>query len=382
MTQSNQTKILAQLHNSPHQAVLAVTGGGSRAISDLLNVPGASGTLLSAYVPYSTYALQDFLRDWNGEHACEDRTARRMAVEAFDIAHELVEPDTLVHGVACTASLASDREKRGPHRVHVAAQSSQRTASYSLTLTKGARSRSEEEAVAAALVLDAILEAAGIPDELAKPLLLDGETINRTVQAAQPDWPALGSDVAWRAGMPQRCEEPTDPPALIFPGAFNPLHDGHRTMAKAAEELTGETVAFEMSVENVDKSPLDFIEVAQLVAQFGERPCLVTRAPTFVEKSSLFPGSTFVVGIDTLIRIADEDYYNGSEDQRDAAIEEIASAGCRLLAFGRAFDEEFIALDDLALPPALAAICTGVPEEQFRVDLSSTEIRETGTDSE
>ena len=35
------------------QLVVAVTGGGSQAIADLLTVPGASATVLEAVVPYS-----------------------------------------------------------------------------------------------------------------------------------------------------------------------------------------------------------------------------------------------------------------------------------------------------------------------------------------
>ena len=45
--------LIQQLHESPHQLVLAVTGGGSLAISGLLTRPGASATVLEAVVPYS-----------------------------------------------------------------------------------------------------------------------------------------------------------------------------------------------------------------------------------------------------------------------------------------------------------------------------------------
>lgn len=363
------------LHDTPDQAVLAVTGGGARAIGQLLSVGGASRTVLSAYVPYSVEALQDFLRDWRSQHACDDATARRMAVEAFDIAHDLAPPGAAVHGVACTASLASDRPKRGPHRVHVAAQSKNRTAVYSVTLAKDARTRDQEERVACAMVLDALAEAAGLAGGLTEPLLQPGEALQSTQQTAPPDWPELGSDVAWRAGMPQRNAQPTPPPKVVMPGAFNPLHEGHRRMAATAQAITGHPVTLELSIENVDKAPLDYVEVAQRVARMGNLSYLVTRAPTFVAKSALFPGSTFVVGVDTLIRIADEDYYEGSEAQRDAAIQEIADAGCRLLVFGRAFDNEFITLESLGLPPILQTICDGVSEEQFRLDVSSTELR-------
>ena len=58
-----------------------------------------------------------------------------------------------------------------------------------------------------------------------------------------------------------------------------------------------------------------------------------------------------------------------------AAIAEIASRGCRFLAFGRVIDGKFTVLSDLMLPPALAAICDEVPAAEFREDVSSTELR-------
>jgi hypothetical protein len=95
-----------------------------------------------------------------------------------------------------------------------------------------------------------------------------------------------------------------------------------------------------------------------------------------VEKSELFPHATFIVGIDTLVRIADPKYYDGDPSKRDAAIAEIASRGCRFLAFGRVIDGEFKVLSDLTLPPAIAAICDEVPAAEFREDVSSTELRQ------
>lgn len=45
------------IHDSPTRVVLGISGGGSRAITDLLEVPGASRTVLDAAVPYSERAL-------------------------------------------------------------------------------------------------------------------------------------------------------------------------------------------------------------------------------------------------------------------------------------------------------------------------------------
>ena len=62
--------------------VLAITGGGSGAIADLLEVPGGSRTVLEAVVPYSAAALVEFLRG-KPEQFCSARTARAMAMAAF-----------------------------------------------------------------------------------------------------------------------------------------------------------------------------------------------------------------------------------------------------------------------------------------------------------
>src|SRR5207245_1087635 len=122
---------------------------------------------------------------------------------------------------------------------------------------------------------------------------------------------------------------------IVFPGAFDPRHDGHRRMARLAAERLGLTVEHEISILNVDKPPLDFIEMQRRLEQFTDDERLwYTRAATFVEKAALFPGCTFVVGADTIARIAEAKYYGHDGQARDRAIAAIAAAGCRFLVFG------------------------------------------------
>jgi hypothetical protein len=169
-------------------------------------------------------------------------------------------------------------------------------------------------------------------------------------------------------------------PKIVFPGAFNPLHHGHVKMAELAAEKLGGAVAYELSITNVDKPPLDFVEINERLRAVREqdptREVLLTAAPTFVEKASLVPGATFVVGADTLLRIADPKYYCGDDRRRDAAIAEIARAGCRFLVFGRQVGEKFCCLGDVKLPPELMALCDEVSEIEFHEDVSSTELRQ------
>ena len=79
-------------------------------------------------------------------------------------------------------------------------------------------------------------------------------------------------------------------------------------------------------------------------------------APTFVEKAAIFPGATFIVGADTLARIAEPRYYGNDREACAKALEAIAAAGCRFLVFGRRTQKRFESLADLALPPVLRVV--------------------------
>lgn len=373
---------IAALHDAGRQFVLAVTGGGASAIGQLLSVPGGSRSLLAAFVPYSSAALIEFLSA-RPEQFCAETTARAMAIAAFERARKLVAAEVaaetaanLLVGLGCTASLASDRPKRGAHRAHLAWQSATCTASLSVELVKDARPREQEEQLVADLILCLAAEAADVPVDWTRvPLLQDRETLARRTMQAPDAWRALLLGQT-RALCALGAEQGRGAPRLIFPGAFNPRHEGHRHMAALAEQMTGLPVEHEISIANVDKPPLDYLEMQRRLEHFATGDTLwFTRAPRFIDKVELFPGATFMVGADTVARFADPRYYAGDIAQRDRAIQRLNQQNCRFLVFGRLMGDRFRQLADLQLPAELLPLCQGVPVEQFREDVSSTEIR-------
>jgi len=367
------SRLVEEIHASPVSLVLAVTGGGSDAIAQLLQIPGASNTLLEAVIPYHPSSLAQYLQ-MVPDSFCDLATARSMAMIAFLRAVALSpdkNPEDLA-GVSCTASLATERQKKGEHRLHIAVQTCQQSVALSLRLQKGERSRVEEETVTKTLLLNEIASLCGVEKRL--PLsLLEGEETERYQTLAKPLWRELVLGDIDTACMPQ-LDSP--PPKTLFPGAFNPLHKGHELMAKIAADMTGSATELEISTINVDKSPLDYAEMDKRAQRVTSKFNLwFTRAATFTEKASLFPGVTFVVGTDTLKRIAAPIYYGGDDTDRDRGIQSIRDQGCHFLVFGRMDGMTFESLQDLSLPDSLMEICREVPENRFRMDISSTELR-------
>src|SRR6476660_391892 len=135
---------ISTLHASGRKAALAITGGGSGAVGDLLRVPGGSRLLIEAQVPYDTLALATFL-GFAPAQACSADTAIAMARRARARAVRLVPAGTNLVGLGATAALVSDRPRKGEHRFHIAFANSARIAYCTGILAKGRRDRAGEE---------------------------------------------------------------------------------------------------------------------------------------------------------------------------------------------------------------------------------------------
>jgi len=383
MPPADSAALLGALERTGARVVVVSSGGGSPAIPWLVTTPGASAVVVEALVPYAREAV-DRLLGGPQESYCAPRAARRLAMAAWQRARDLGAPADRAVGAAVTGALVSREPKRGDHRVHVAVQTQAATSCVDVVLEKDARSRAGEEEVAAALLIDALASACGVARDAAADMLQPGETVRRARVEAPPEWRRLlagesrvtaGSSAA--AGTPRH-------EALVFPGSFDPLHEGHRLMARIAEEVAERRVEWELSVTNVDKPPLDYVEIRDRTAQFGPgpgpgdadaQPLWLTRAPTFLDKLAVFPAGTFVMGADTYVRLADPRYYGGSAEAAAAAVDAIAREARGLIVFGRARDGVFQDPARLDVPRALRDVTYFVSQREFRLDVSSTEIR-------
>ena len=111
-------QLISALHASGRKAALAITGGGSGAVGELLRVPGGSRLLIEAQVPYDERALAAFL-GFAPAQACSSDTAIAMAKRTGARSRADAGGRRLV-GLGATAALVSDRPRRGEHRFHIA----------------------------------------------------------------------------------------------------------------------------------------------------------------------------------------------------------------------------------------------------------------------
>src|SRR5205807_336396 len=162
-------RLIEAIHHSAGKCVLAMTGGGTGAAALLLSVPGGSRTVLEVVVPYHEAALVQFLGNRPAQF-CSPGTSRAMALRAYEHAAWLA-PGQPVVGVGCTASLATDRPKRGDHRFHLTCHSADRITTYSLILGKGEREREAEERVLDSVLLNALAETYGLTERVPERLL-------------------------------------------------------------------------------------------------------------------------------------------------------------------------------------------------------------------
>lgn len=373
--------LVESIHDRPGRVMLVTAGAGTRALAWLLGVAGASRTLLEALTPYDESSFDDFLGRKPRKYV-ELRTAGLLAGRAVARARRLYRGQEPVIGLACTATIITDRPKRGQHRAHIAAWTAESVDRYSLYMHKGERDRRGEEEMVSLLIMNALARAYGLAVEL--PIrLLDKDRFSRVYFDLSGETRKLysGTIEKFGIGADGRKLGRRNKSLAILSGAFNPLHEGHLALARTAEAVLDQEVVFELAAVNAGKPTLSVEQTQERLLQFaGRHTVIVSNAALFSLKADLFPGATFIVGVDTAERVLQSRYYDDDPDKMVEALGRIRQRGCRFLVAGRVDEKgHYRKATDIDIPSEFNLLFTPFPGDHFRIDISSTEVRAKGT---
>jgi hypothetical protein len=353
-----------------HQRVYVVATGAGAGLQELLwDVPGASRFLVGAEFPYAPEATKRFLGGAPPDGFCSARTALALAMEAY---YRACLPDyggRPCVGLGLSGSVASTREHRGDHRVHVATVTDSEVMSYAVKLEKGVGVdfRLRDGHVSDATGLYALLAAVGLSPAWhpAPPDRFDART--------DPDraLEILERHPVFRASGRRETAPANGNGLTIFPGTFNPPHEAHSWLARESQAL------LHVTIDPPHKPSMTVGEVLRRARMLEGHDRMFTRGdPLYLDKARRFPGARIVIGADAFERMLDPRW----GPKIGPMLAEFVRLGCAFLVADREIDGRMITVADLPLDSA-RAICTRIRRPPEHLRLSSTDIRDASATS-
>lgn len=351
----------AKLLNTDHRVYIVASGAGAGLQKTLWDVPGISKILVGAEFPYAKEATDRFLGFTPPESYSSRETAVSLALEAYLRAFQVGGAPPV--GLGLTGSVASTTAHRGEHRVYVATVTDKGCDVWSAILIKGFGNepRKRDGEICDRLGLLALLTACGLEAS---------EAVGYEIFCFEQE---IGFDA-----LPVLLQHPLFTPSgkrlkapsngnglVLFPGAFNPPHEGHYWMAKEHQ------ATFHITINPPHKPALTVGEMLQRAKMLEGFPVLFTKDdPLYLDKARRFPGAKILVGVDAMERMLEPKW--GVEV--GPLLQEFRQLGIKLLVADRELNGKVMTLDDLKNAPE--DICQRILRPAQHLGMSSTKIRE------
>jgi nicotinic acid mononucleotide adenylyltransferase len=362
---------LVESENPPRIYVIA-TGAGSTIQTKLWSQPGASKYLVGCQFPYAQEATVEVL-GFTPEKFVSPETAIALAQKAYYHALASPRPGPAV-GLGMTCSVASLVEHRGEHRIITAVVTDNVCLYTENVLRKGvgAWQRRVDDSSAeyeAGKMLACVTEGMVPPGERVSTdwenNLRDGQALGRKVWFEKP-WHRDGECFGGRIlNATDRC--------LFVPGAFNPIHQGHENLIKAAQLASGLRPILSITANPPHKSHLTVPEMIAKVRHLKGHTVYFNQDPLFIDQARRFPGCSFAIGADAMDRMLDPKWC-----PVEPMLAEFKTLGTRFFVSPRLVGSEYLRMSDVLVhhrvPAKFADLFWAI--QVPRLDISSTQIRE------
>jgi len=345
---------------------IITTGAGAGLQQILWEIPGCSWYLSGCSFPYDQDEQADIL-GFMPEHFCSEEAAIDLASAAYMKAYKFGKKAPI--GVGVTATVASEKEHRGDHRVHICVITNDTVRTITRILDKGvgAEKRLEDGKLVDTLTLHFMMETAAGNGILFKDSK-DASELARERFFLRPFFAANGKRLKT---MPSKH-------MALMPGAYNPPHEGHFGTAQNVMDEYGRTVVYEVTAEPPHKEALSVQLLLQRAKLLQGYDRLFTRKePFYLDKARVFPGIPLVLGADAMVRMLDPKWGVDLE----AMFKEFKKLETKLLIAGRTIGDKFVTVDDISKdlrlqnPHVWGYAQSVMLPISGRFDISSTELR-------
>lgn len=313
-------EIVDAINVSPYKAYIVTTGGGATFIGDYLKFSGGSNTIIKFEVPYYQKCFDNFVYNNKSDYKYVSKSAAKdLGHNAFIKANELMPIDNNI-GIGFTCSIKKDNERVGrKNRVYGYAENLYRQVEIELTFVK-TRTREEQEKIIQDLILLSLSTLSG-PNSNFKLL----QTLLKELAEDDFLYTISPKEILYCTPRLQyRLNKNSD--LIVFPGSFNPLHDGHIQMIKYVNDFEYNNYnRYTPITAEITMSPFG----KNLVDNLGERldnfyECnyyvdyMITTQTKFFDKIKLLTNNftiekhlTFIMGHDTWVRFLKYTHTNG-----------------------------------------------------------------------
>ena len=299
---------------------IAAAGAASQLQSYAFSVPGASAYLVGCTFPYSTHDFDAFV-GYSPKSYASAEGARALAIAAYirakaDCAHDLTKKPKKAIGLGLSCAVTAFRPRKGKNKVYGCVISDDGCYEVYKELKK---TEDPDLAMEARIYDDLAADKVGL-NLLCK---VWGLEVNDDTITTLDDLTLMSDLLTRPLFLPngQRRHAPEIKEAqgkiILYPGSFNPAHEGHRRTAELAVSDTyfgmhSEVVPY-ITIDPPHKdtiTPVDLLtRIAYLQIQMPEHKVLVSRGdPMYVDKAARWPGVTMLLGSDSLDRMLDPKY--------------------------------------------------------------------------